>query len=65
MSLSEILIKVVGVILVVIGLALILLTVGVNILGVSGFSNVWLDLIVGALLLGAGIFVIRGGTITA
>lgn len=65
MSLSEILIKVVGVILVVIGLALILLTVGVNILGVSGFSSVWLDLIVGALLLGAGIFVIRGGTITA
>lgn len=65
MSLSEIFVKVVGVILALVGLALILAAVGVNFLGVSVALNPILEVVVGALMLGAGIFIIRGGTITA
>jgi lipopolysaccharide export LptBFGC system permease protein LptF len=63
MSLSEIVIKIVGIILVIVGLALILSVVGVNILGI-GVSNIWVALIFGVAFLGAGIWIIRGGTIS-
>jgi hypothetical protein len=65
MSLSEILIKVVGCILVLVGLALVLAGVGVNFLGVSATMPPILEIVIGALFIGAGIFVIRGGSITA
>ena len=65
MSLSEIVVKVIGVILALVGLALILSAVGVNLLGVTLGLHPILVVVVGALLLGAGIYIIRGGTITA
>lgn len=65
MSISDIIIKALGVILAVVGLALILTVVGVNILGVSTGLSPILSLIVGGLLLGTGIYIVRGGTITA
>jgi hypothetical protein len=63
MSLSEILIKVGGIVLFVVGLCLILSAVGVNFLGI-GLSPVWLSVLVGVILLGAGIYIIRGGNFT-
>lgn len=65
MSLSDIVVKVIGVILAVVGLALVLSAVGVNLLGVSSSLDPLLSLIIGALLIGAGIFIVRGGNITA
>jgi hypothetical protein len=63
MSLSEILIKVGGLVLFVVGLCLILSAVGVNLLGI-GLSPAWLAVLVGVVLLGAGIYIVRGGTFT-
>jgi hypothetical protein len=65
MSLSDIVIKVIGVILAIVGLALVLSAVGVHLFGVVGFTEPILTVVVGAILLGAGIFIIRGGNITA
>ena len=62
MSLSEIVIKVIGLVLAIVGLALILSVVGVNFLGV-GLSPVWLAVLVGVVFLGGGIYIIRGGSI--
>lgn len=64
MSLSDIVVKIIGVILAVVGLALVLSAVGVNFLGVA-LNPPLLAVVVGALLIGAGIFIIRGGNITA
>lgn len=63
MSLAEILIRIIGIILAIVGLALILAAVGINFLGVTT-SNIWIDILVGVIFLGAGIWIIRGGTIT-
>lgn len=63
MRLSEILIKVIGIILAIVGLGLLLSTVGIGILGI-GLSPWWISLLVGILFLSAGIYIIRGGTIT-
>jgi len=63
MSLSEIVIKVIGIVLAIVGLALLLSAVGVEILGV-GLSPVWLAILVGVIFLGAGIWIIRGGSIS-
>lgn len=64
MSLSDIVVKVIGVILAIVGLALVLSAVGVNFLGVA-LNPPLLAVVVGALLIGAGIFIVRGGNITA
>lgn len=63
MSLSEILIKVIGIVLALVGLALLLAAVGVNFLGVN-IGTWWLDVLVGVIFLGGGIWILRGGTIS-
>lgn len=63
MSLSEIIIKVIGAALAIVGFALLMSVVGLNVLGI-GLSPAWLAVLVGVLFLGAGIYIIRGGTIT-
>lgn len=62
MSLSEMLIKIFGLILAFVGLALILSAVGLSILGVS-LAFPW-NILVGVVLLGGGIYIIRGGNFT-
>lgn len=64
MSLSELLIKAIGVILAVVGLLVTLASVGISIIGAASISPWWLGLIVGLLLLGVGIYIIRGGNIS-
>lgn len=56
-------VKFIGLVLAVVGVGLILAAVGVNFLGV-GLAPVWLEVVVGFVLLGAGIYIIRGGTVT-
>jgi len=63
MSVSEIIIRIIGVALAIVGFALLLSVVGLNILGI-GLSPVWLAILVGILFLGAGIYIVRGGTIS-
>ena len=65
MSLSETLVKIGGIVLFVVGLALLLAVVGINFLGVSfGFGGVLGEVIVGVLFIAAGIYLIRGGSIS-
>jgi hypothetical protein len=64
MSMSRIIVIVIGVVVALLGLGLVLSSVGVA----SGvhIPVVWfLELIVGLVLIGAGVWVIRGGNITA
>lgn len=63
MSLSEVVIKIIGLILAIVGLGLILSVVGIHFLGVA-LAPWWLAVIVGVVLLGAGIYIIRGGNIS-
>lgn len=63
MSVSEIIIRIIGVALAIVGFALLLSVVGLNILGI-GLSPVWLAILIGILFLGAGIYIVRGGTIS-
>lgn len=63
MSLSEIIVKIIGIVLAVVGLALLLSVVGISLFGI-GLSPVWLAVLVGVIFLGAGIYIIRGGNFT-
>lgn len=63
MSLSEILIKLGGIVLFVVGLGLVLGAVGVPFLGVTFLSPLW-SIVAGVIFMGAGIWVVRGGNIT-
>lgn len=62
MRLSEMLIKIIGIALALAGLVLVLGSVGVG--GFGALQPAWLGVLVGLLLIGAGIWVIRGGNIT-
>ena len=62
MQLSDIIIKIVGIVLLIVGLGLILSMLGLQVIPVS-LQPWWLATIVGVVLLGAGIYIIRGGTI--
>jgi hypothetical protein len=64
MSISEIVIKVLGVLLAVVGVLLLLSLAGVSLLGV-GAINPWVAGILGLAFVGLGIWLIRGGTIRA
>lgn len=64
MSISEIIVKLVGIVLAVVGLLLVLAAVGLDIVG-GHIGPWWLALVLGFLLIGAGVYIIRGGTITA
>ncbi len=63
MSLSEIFIKFVGLVLALVGFALLLSVVGINLIGVNA-PNIWFALILGVVFLGAGIYIIRGGNVS-
>lgn len=63
MSLSEIIIKLVGIVLLVVGLGLILSMLGLPIIAVA-LQPWWLAVIVGVVLIGAGIWIIRGGNVS-
>lgn len=62
MSLSEIVIKLIGLVLAAVGFALILSAVGLALLGVS-LPFPW-SIIVGVIFLAGGIYIIRGGNIS-
>ncbi len=63
MNLSEMWIKLLGVILSVVGLSLLLSLVGLNILGFPHWPA-WGLLLGGVLFLGMGVVLIRGGNIS-
>lgn len=64
MSISEIIIKAVGVILAIGGLLLVLSGVGINIFGGPAIGNPVFAVIIGLILIGFGIWILRGGNIT-
>jgi len=63
MSITEIIIKIVGIILVVVGVGLLLSVVGLNILG-AGIDPWWLSLILGVIFIALGLLLVRGGNIS-
>lgn len=63
MSLSEVIIKLIGLALAIVGFALILTLVGISLFGVH-LDPEWLAVVVGVVMLGAGIYIIRGGSIS-
>lgn len=63
MSLSEMLIKLGGVVLFVVGLALILSLAGVSFFGVSSALEPLWAVILGVLFIAGGVVLIRGGNI--
>lgn len=63
LSLSEAIVKIIGIVLAVVGLALILGAVGLSFLAVSFLGPIW-SIVVGVVFLGAGIYIIRGGNFT-
>lgn len=62
MSISEMLIKGIGIVLVLVGFGLVLGAVGVTSFGAG--LGLWVGLVLGFVLMGIGIFVVRGGNIT-
>lgn len=64
MSLGETLIKVGGIVLFVVGIALVLSLVGVSFFGVSVSLEPVLAVLFGVVFMGAGVYLIRGGTVT-
>ena len=62
MSLSEMFFKIIGLVLAFVGFSLLLSSVGLDILGI-GLSPLWLEIIVGVIFLGMGIYIARGGNI--
>ncbi len=62
MSLTEIIIKIIGIALAIIGFLMIIGAVGVHVFGTIGVSPVWLSILLGVIFLGVGIYIVRGGT---
>lgn len=56
-------IKLIGLVLAIVGFALLLSVVGVSILGI-GVDSVILAIILGVAFLGVGIYIVRGGNIS-
>ena len=63
MSLSEILIKVIGIVFIIIGFALILAAIGLSFLGIGLGAWYW-DVLVGVIFLAVGIYLVRGGNVS-
>ncbi len=63
MSLSNLIIKVIGVIVALLGLALVLAAFGIE-TGAHIPVTWWIEGIVGLLLIGAGAWIVKGGNIT-
>ena len=64
MSLSEVLIKIIGIILAIVGVGLLLALVGINPFIGSTLGPWYVELIAGVLFLAGGIYIIRGGTVS-
>lgn len=64
MSISELIVKGVAVLLILGGLALVFGGLGLSIFGSASLGNPVLSVIVGLVLIGIGIFILRGGNIT-
>lgn len=62
MVVSETLIKVIGIVFIIIGFALILVSIGIPYLGVGLGAWYW-DVLVGVIFLAAGIYLVRGGNV--
>jgi hypothetical protein len=62
MSLSEIIIKLLGLGLAIVGFALLTSTVGLVLFGIT-LPNIFAAIIIGIIFLAGGIYIIRGGTI--
>lgn len=63
MSLSEVIVKIIGIVLALVGLSLILSAIGIGFIGAT-LSPWWLAILIGVILMGAGIYIIRGGNFT-
>lgn len=63
MSLSELVIKFIGLVLAIVGFALLLSVVHLSVFGI-GIEPIWLAAVLGVCFLAGGIYIIRGGTIT-
>jgi len=63
MSISEWIIKLIGVVLAIVGFALILSAVHIGLFGVS-FEPWWAAILIGVGFLAAGIYIVRGGTVS-
>ena len=63
MSLSNTVIKVIGIALALVGFGLLLSAVGISFFGIV-IHPVWLALLLGVLFLGAGIHIVGGGTVS-
>ena len=63
MSLTNMLVKLIGIVLALVGLALLLSIVGINLFGIH-LPGILFALVVGVLFLGAGIYIVRGGNFT-
>ena len=62
MSLSEIIIKLIGITLAIVGFCLLLAAVNLHLFGIE-LDPIWVEVIVGVLFLGGGIYIVRGGNI--
>lgn len=63
MSITSIAVKLIGLVLAIIGLGVLLAAIGINFIGTT-LPVWWIDVIVGVIFLGAGIYIIRGGNVT-
>jgi lipopolysaccharide export LptBFGC system permease protein LptF len=63
MSITDIIVKILGVILAIVGFALLLSCVGLDFLGVA-VAPIWLALVLGFVFLAVGIYIVKGGTFT-
>ena len=64
MSLTEILVKLIGAVLAIVGLLLLLSVVGIGLGTGVTLPEWWQSLVAGVAFLGAGVYIIRGGTVT-
>ena len=62
-KLSEVIIKIVGIVFIAVGFALLLTVVGLNFFGLTVPFGIFGSIIGGVLFLAAGIYLVRGGTI--
>lgn len=63
MKLSEIVIKIIGIVLAIVGFCLLLSVAGISLFGIGTSSDI-LSIVLGLIVLGGGIVIVRGGNIT-
>jgi lipopolysaccharide export LptBFGC system permease protein LptF len=60
MSISDLIVKLIGIVLCLVGLGLLLSTVGINFLGI-GLAPWWAALLTGLVFLACGVVLLKGG----